>query len=53
MVSSVKLENSELYSHRNKSHKFTLKRRGPNMEPWGTPYNISNKSLKEEPTLVF
>ena len=23
------------------------------MEFWGTPYNISNKSLKEEPNLVF
>ena len=53
MVSSAKLENSELYSGRNKSHTIILKRRGPNIEPWGTPYNISNKSLKEEPTLVF
>ena len=23
------------------------------MEPWGRPYNISNKLLKEEPTLVL
>ena len=29
------------------------KRREPNMEPWGTPYKISNKSLKDDPALVF
>ena len=23
------------------------------MEPWGTPYNISNKSPNEEPALAF
>ena len=51
MISSEKLEN-ELHSYLNKSHKVILNRRGP-MEPWGTPYNIPNKSLKEEPTLVF
>ena len=44
---------SDLNSDRNKLHTFILKRRKPNVEPWGTPYNISNKSLKEEPTLVF
>ena len=30
-----------------------LNRRGPNMESWGTLYNISNKSLKEERNLVL
>ena len=30
-----------------------LKRNGPNMDPWGTPYIISKKSLTEEPSLVF
>ena len=30
-----------------------MKRRELNMEHWGAPYDISNKSLKEEPGLVF
>ena len=38
---------------RNKSHKFMLKRMGPNIDSWKTPYIIIKKSLKEEPTLVF
>ena len=52
-MSSANLVNSQLYSDRNKSPAFILKMRGPNMEPWGRPYNISNKLLKEEPTLVL
>ena len=52
-VSTAKLINSEVYSDRNKSHKFMFQWRRPNIEPWRRPYNIFNKSLKEKSFLVF
>ena len=45
---------SEVMSTKNKSQVVSiLNNKGPSMDPYRTPQEISNSLLNEEPTLIF
>ena len=49
MLSSAKLRTSDFAMDKNKSSMKILKRRGPRIDPCGTPILISHHELKDEP----
>ena len=50
MVSSTYFEISELILIKNQLHISLLNSSGPSIDLWGTPHEISNSLLNEEPT---
>ena len=53
MLSSEKLQTSDLVMKENKSFMKILKRIGPKIESRGTPVLMSHHELKEEPIFVL
>ena len=52
-LSSAILQISDFYAKMKISLMNTLNNSGPNIEPWGIPWQISDHLLYEEPTLVL
>ena len=53
MLSSAKIQTSYIVMEKNESFMKILKRKGPMIDPCGTPVLISHHELKDEPIFIL
>ena len=53
MLSSAKIQTSDIVMEKNESFMKVLKRKGPMIDPCGTPVLISHDELKDEPIFIL